>query len=73
MYDVIFQQYQFSVVANGDIYNKTPDDLSITAAKLCLEGVKVTEALFFNVKGLDCWAAYYRPYLETIGDHEFYL
>ena len=73
MYDVIFQTNQFSVVANGDIFNKTPSDLSITAAKLCLEGVRVSDALFFNVRGLKCWATYNRPYLETIGDHEFYL
>ena len=73
MYGVIYQKNQFSVVSDGAIERKTPSDLSITAAKLCLEGVKVTDALFFNVKGLRCWAAYNRPYLETIGDHEFYL
>jgi N-acetylmuramoyl-L-alanine amidase len=71
LYDVIHQKNQFSVVGDGNIY-LTRDDEAVIAAKLCLEGAKVTDALFFNVKGLKCWAFYARPFIATIGDHDFY-
>ena len=71
LYNVIYQSNQFSVVNNGAI-NKTPSAEAVIAAKLCLEGAKVTDALFFNVCGLRCWAALYRPYVTTIGNHDFY-
>lgn len=71
LYDVIYQRNQFSVVANGTI-NKTPSEDAVIAAKLCLEGARVTEALFFHVSGLNCWAAQNRTYIATIGCHDFY-
>lgn len=71
LYRVVYQSNQFSVVNDGAI-NKTPSEEAVTAAKLCLEGAKVTDALFFNVRGLRCWAALNRPYVTTIGNHDFY-
>lgn len=71
IYDVIHQPGQFSVVDDGNIH-LIPSEEAVIAAKLCLEGANVTKALFFNVRGLQCWAAYYRPYITTIGDHDFY-
>lgn len=71
LYHVIYQSNQFSVVNDGSI-NKTPSEEAVIAAKLCLEGAKVTDALFFNVRGLRCWAALNRPYVTTIGNHDFY-
>ena len=71
LYGVVYQSNQFSVVNDGAI-NKEPSEEAIIAAKLCLEGVKVTDALFFNVSGLRCWAAMNRAYVATIGNHDFY-
>jgi len=71
LYGVVYQSNQFSVVNDGSI-NKTPSEEAVIAAKLCLDGVKVTDALFFNVSGLRCWAAMNRAYVATIGNHDFY-
>lgn len=71
LHDVIYQRNQFSVVNDGAI-RKTPSAEAIIAAKLCMEGVTVTDALFFNVRGLRCWAATHRSYIATIGNHDFY-
>ena len=65
---------QFSPVSYGTIYN-TPSAESTIAAKLCLEGYSVAgEALFFMNPRIAStnWIAQNRPYLFTIGKHDFY-
>lgn len=72
MREVIYARNQFSVVSNGSI-KRAPNELSVIAAKLTLEGVEVLPtALYFNQVGLNCWAARNRPYVTTIGGHSFY-
>lgn len=71
--EVIFAPHQFSPVANGTIY-LTPDEESVIAAKLCLDGVKEAEdCLYFNVTSMVSWADKTRTLCCTIGDHNFYL
>ena len=65
---------QFSPVSFGTIYN-TPSEQSVIAAKLCLEGYSITtRALFFMNPRLSTssWISDSRPYLFTIGKHDFY-
>ena len=77
IYGVIFDRKhgtQFSPVSFGTIYN-TPSAESVIAAKICLEGYSLSdEALFFmNPKlATTSWIAQNRPYLFTIGNHDFY-
>ena len=77
IYGVIFDRKhgtQFSPVSFGTIYN-TPSAESVIAAKVCLEGYSLSnEALFFmNPKlATTSWIAQNRPYLFTIGNHDFY-
>lgn len=72
VYDVIFQKNQFSPASSGSIY-RDPNESSVVAAKLVLDGAEVLEnALFFNRAGLVCYASKNRPYVATIGDHAFY-
>ncbi len=71
--DVVFAPRQFSPVANGTIYHN-PDQRSIVAAKLCLDGVREAEpCLYFNVTTMYSWADRSRTYYCTIGGHNFYL
>lgn len=71
--EVIFAPRQFSPVANGTIY-LTPDEDSVIAAKLCLDGAReAEECLYFNVTSMVSWADRSRTYVCTIGDHNFYL
>ena len=74
IYDVIFDfdnGIQFTPAYTGAVYC-TPSDDSILAAKVAMEGYNVAgDSLFFtSIK--DCWAAYNRPYVMTIGGHDFY-
>ena len=72
IYDVLFQKNQFSPASSGSI-NRTPNDESVVAAKLVLEGVQVVPtALFFSGAGVSCYASRYRTYVTTIGAHAFY-
>lgn len=71
LYDVIYAKNQFCVVRNGTI-NLEPNDESIVAAKLTLEGVRLTNALYFNRKGMNSWASRNCTYVSTIGNHDFY-
>jgi len=72
--EVIFQKNQFSPVASGSIY-RSPNEESVAAAKLCLDGANtIGSALFFfnpDISG-NCWAARNRTYVATIGAHDFY-
>lgn len=72
IYAVLYQKNQFSPAASGSI-KKTPNDESVVAAKLVLEGVNVVPtALFFNMKGMSSYASRNRTYVTTIGSHAFY-
>lgn len=72
IHGVVFQKNQFSPVANGSI-NKTPNAESVLAAKLCLDGGEALEGvLWFNQKGLKCWASRNRTFVATIAGHSFY-
>lgn len=75
LYGVIFQKDQFEPVENGTIYNE-PYHLSVTAAKLCLEGADVIgPCLYFFAPDLSpgTWIVNNRTYYTTIGCHRFYL
>ncbi len=77
IYGVIFDRkygVQFSPVLNGTIYN-TPSYESTLAAKICLEGFNISEgALFFLHPEISTssWIPNTRPYLFSIGHHDFY-
>lgn len=75
LYSVIFQPGQFEPVENGTIY-LDPYHLSVTAAKLCLEGTQVIgDCLYFFAPDLSpgTWIVNNRTYYGTIGCHRFYL
>lgn len=75
LYEVIFQPGQFEPVENGTIYND-PYHLSVTAAKLCLEGAQaVGDCMYFFAPDLSpgTWIVNNRTYYTTIGCHRFYL
>jgi len=72
VYDVVFQKNQFSPAASGSIY-RDPNEESVLAAKLVLDGASVLNGvLFFNRAGLNCYASRNRDYVATIGEHAFY-
>lgn len=77
IFDVIFDGRwggQFEPVRNGTIYN-APAESSVIAAKLCLEGaVTAGSSLYFfdPSKAQNFWVSDNRPYLTTIGCHNFY-
>lgn len=71
---VIFQYNQFAVVKSGAIYLK-PNDMSVIAAKLCLEGYNTVEdsKFFLNPEtSSSLWFRQNRTYVITIDDHDFY-
>ncbi len=74
LYDVIFQDGQFEPVENGTVFDE-PYHLSVTAAKLCLEGASVVgDCLFFFAPALSpgTWIVENCTYYTTIGCHQFY-
>lgn len=77
IYGVIFDRkygVQFSPILNGSIY-QAPTYNSVLAAKICLEGYDLSEgALFFLEPHLSTssWIPQNRPYLFTVGRHDFY-
>lgn len=77
IYDVIFDTkwgVQFEPVENGTIYD-TPNEESILAAKLCLDGASVTsDSLYFldPAKAKNLWTIENCEYIATIGGHQFY-
>lgn len=76
IYDVIFDcrsgVYQFSPVRSGAIH-KDPNNSSIIAAKLCLDGAREAgNSLFFNAVGQSCWASRNRSLVTVIGNHSFF-
>lgn len=72
IYDVLYQKNQFSPASNGTL-KRTPNEESVIAAKLVLDGAEILpDALFFARAGLSCYASKHRPYITTIGAHAFY-
>ncbi|MBQ8510363.1 MAG: cell wall hydrolase [Clostridia bacterium] len=77
IYNVIFDRQhgvQFTPTVNGMIY-RTPDESSVIAAKLCLDGYSLSDsALYFLNPAIatSFWIVNNRPYLTTIGGHDFY-
>ena len=69
--EVLFQKNQFSTASA--LKKRTPNDESVVAAKLVMEGTEVLPtALFFNRKGQSSFASRNRSYVTTIGGHDFY-
>ena len=65
---------QFSPVSFGTIYD-TPSASAVIAAKICMEGYSFSDkALYFVNPRLatSTWIQRARPYLFTIGNHQFY-
>lgn len=77
IYAVIFDNkygVQFSVTQNGTIYNE-PNEESLIAAKICLEGYNLAGDSIYFVNpqiGVTAWFANTRVFTATIGDHDFY-
>ena len=77
VYSVIFDSkngVQFTPTINGAIYN-SPDADSIIAAKICLEGYRISnDILFFMNEELaeSLWIANNCKFVMTVGSHDFY-
>lgn len=77
IWGVIFDRkhgVQFTPVANGTVY-QTPTATAVVAAKLCLEGVTVSEDVLYFLnpqKATSFWIVENRRYAFLIGDHHFY-
>lgn len=77
IYDVIFDSncgIQFSTAYSGAVYC-TPNDESVIAAKLALDGANTCgNSLYFAAAYIaaDCWAGQNRPYVMQIGNHCFF-
>ncbi|OEF98968.1 hypothetical protein BHF71_10505 [Vulcanibacillus modesticaldus] len=74
IYDVIFQQSQFTPAKTGLIYNIKPDEASYRAAEEALLGVDpVDGALFFNNPKISTSSFFKnKKPLIKIGNHNFY-
>ena len=65
---------QFSPVGAGTVYNE-PDEESVIAAKLCLEGAVVSDEIIFFMNpalATSSWISDNRTAVVTIGRHTFY-
>ncbi len=77
IYGVIFDRrygVQFSPILDGSIYN-TPTYNCMLAAKICLEGTRVGNGALFFLRpeaSSSLWIPASRPYLFSIGNHDFY-
>lgn len=77
IYGVIFDKkygVQFSPIIDGSIY-KTPTYSATVAAKICLEGVSVSEKVLFFLNpsaSTSSWIVQNRKYAFTIGNHYFF-
>lgn len=78
IYDVIFDAkygVQFSVVSTGGIYQE-PNEESIIAAKICLEGGNIVgdDCIYFvnPAIGVTSWFRTTRTFVGSFGDHDFY-
>ena len=74
VHEIIAQRNQFTTYRGGKLANRTPNESSVIAAKLVLDGGVVAEsegALYFDSL-VKSWAARSRTYVCTIGGHKFY-
>lgn len=77
VYGVIFDKkygVQFSPIINGSIY-RVPTYSSVVAAKICLEGISVSERILFFMepsKSTSSWIYNNRPYAFTVANHYFF-
>ena len=77
IYGVIFDQkygVQFSPIINGSIY-RVPTYTAVLAAKICLEGVSVSDRILFFMepsKSTSSWIYNNRPYAFTVANHYFF-
>ena len=72
--DVLAQKNQFSTYKSGALANRTPNESSIIAAKLVLDGGEVAEckgALYFD-SNAGSWAARNKECVAVIGGHKLY-
>ena len=75
IHGVLAQKNQFSTYKGGKLANRTPNEGSVIAAKLVLDGGVVEEvenALWFDAKCSNSWAARHKTHLATLGGHKFY-
>ncbi len=72
--EVLAQKNQFSPYKNGKLANRNPNEASVIAAKLVLDGgvVEETEGAMWFDGGRNSWAAKNREFAATIGGHCFY-
>ena len=71
---VLAQKNQFSTYKSGALADRTPNESSIIAAKLVLDGGEVEEtkgALYFD-SNANSWAARNKECVAVIGNHKFY-
>ena len=77
IYGVIFDKkygVQFSPASDGSIY-RAPSYLSVQAAKICLEGVSVSDKILFFLeptKANSAWIVLNRKYAFTVANHYFF-
>lgn len=77
VYEVVFDNrfgIQFSPAYSGSVYRE-PAAVSVIAAKLCLEGLSVSDSIlfFFNSSiAAGTWITSNRTYTMTVGGHDFY-
>ena len=75
IHGVLAQKSQFSTYKGGKLANRTPNESSVIAAKLVLDGGVVEEvknALWFDAMCSNSWAARNKACLVVIGGHKFY-
>ena len=72
--EVLAQKNQFTTWKNGRLADRTPNEGSVIAAKLVLDGAVVEEcegATFFD-SNTTSWAARNKTCIAVIGNHKFY-
>lgn len=73
VHDVLYARNQFTVVNRSVFWSQTPNEACYNAAKMALEGTSILPtAVYYNIKGMNSWAARNRPLVGTIGNHSFY-
>ena len=69
---VIFQEGQFSPIADGRYYNVEPDvECNLALAEIEMGEYETVDALYFENAG-KCWQSMNCEYLGTVGHHKFY-
>jgi len=75
VHGVLSQRNQFTTYKGGALANRTPTESCVIAAKLVMDGgvvEAVAQALWFDAKCANSWAARHKAHLATIGGHRFY-